>query len=255
MAGVARLRESGGDVVRDVAAQGLRVGPIRGVAGIASGAGQVVIVTGVALRATRNLASGRQLVAAGKRPASDRVVKGIVSPRDCVVAGGAIRCREGSTGRRVRRIIGLLPSRQVATGIAAIRRLNAEVVVAADVALAAGRNLSSRRHLVGVGQREARGTVIKLTIGPGGDRVAGRARRRGGREIGRDVIGYVAAESLRAVPGGLVAAHAIGRGQIVVVVNVALCARRGGMGASQRKSGDAVIEAGLVGPGDGVVAA
>ena len=51
------------------------------------------------------------------------------------------------------------------------------------------------------------------------------------------------------------AAHAICGGEIVVVVDVALRAGSCGVGANKCEAGDAVIEAGLVGPRDGVVAA
>jgi len=87
VAGVAGLRESGGNVVRDISAQSLRAGPVRGVAGIASRAIQVVIVARVALRAICDLASGSQLVATGQGPAGDRMVEGVVGPSNGVVAG------------------------------------------------------------------------------------------------------------------------------------------------------------------------
>ena len=72
-------------------------------------------------------------------------------------------------------IIGGLPCTQVATGVAAIRRLRGERVVPADVALGAAGHFSGRRQLVRVGQRESRGTVIKLAVGPNRNRVARRA--------------------------------------------------------------------------------
>jgi hypothetical protein len=56
------------------------------------------------------------------------------------------------------------------------------------------------------------------------------------------VIGHVATDGLRTVPGRLVAAHAIRRVQRVVVVDVALCAGCRGMCAYQCETCDAVIE-------------
>ena len=50
------------------------------------------------------------------------------------------------------------------------------------------------------------------------------------------------------------AAHAIGRSQIVVIVDVALRAGRRGVRTHERKPGHGVIESRLVGPGDRVVA-
>ena len=61
-------------------------------------------------------------------------------------------------------------------------------------------------------------------------------------EIRRNVIGYVAAERLRAVPSRLVAAHAIGGVQRIIVVDVALRARRRGVSACERETGNAVVE-------------
>ena len=64
MTSLASLRKCGGDVVRDVAAERLRAGPIRGVARVAGCAGEIVVVAGVALIAVRDFAGGRHLVTA-----------------------------------------------------------------------------------------------------------------------------------------------------------------------------------------------
>ena len=59
------------------------------------------------------------------------------------------------------RIVGLLPGRQVASGIPAIRRLNGQRRIVAHVALIAARDLSSRRNLVRIRQRKSRRRVIE----------------------------------------------------------------------------------------------
>ena len=66
----------------------------------------------------------------------------------------------------------------------------------------------SRRH-VRADKSETRGAVIEFSVGPRGDRVTGRAGSCRCREARGDVIWYVAAESRRALPCGLMAAHAI----------------------------------------------
>jgi len=88
----------------------------------------------------------------------------------------------------------------VTTGVAAICWLNAQAEISADVALRAGGDLSSRGHLVRVGQREAGGTVIEFAVGPSSDRVTGRARGGCSREARGNVIGNVTAQGLGASP-------------------------------------------------------
>ena len=63
----------------------------------------------------------------------------------------------------------------MASGISAIRRLNCQCVIVIDVALRARRNLTRRRHLVRIRQREARRAVVKLPIQPTDHVVARRA--------------------------------------------------------------------------------
>lgn len=137
------------------------------------------------------------------------------------------------------RVIGLLPGGQVAPGVAAIGWLNAESVVAANMALRTGRDLAGRRHLVRVGEREAGGAVIELAVRPSCDGVAGATGGGSLREISSDVIGYVATQSLRAGPCRLVAAHAIGvRGiQRVIVIGVALSTWCGRVRTGQSEAG------------------
>ena len=138
-------------------------------------------------------------------------------------------------------VVGLLPSRQVATRIAAVRGLNAQAIVAAHVALRTGRDFPGRCHLVGVGQRETSRAVIELAICPRGDRVAGGTRGSSGREVRCNMVWHVSAERLRTVPRRLVASHAIRRRQVVIVVGVALGTGRGRMRPSERKTGRAMI--------------
>lgn len=102
--------------------------------------------------------------------------------------------------------------------------------------------------------------VIECGVEPGCCGVAGVA---GGGEIGREMVGDEAAEGLRAVPVGLVAAVAGGvrAGEGIIVVHMAIGAGSdGGTGrgrhlvrASERPSGGAVVKL-AVGPGDSVVA-
>ena len=95
--------------------------------------------------------------------------------------------------------------------------------------------------------------MIESGVGPSGGVVTLGAERS--REAGGDVIGDVSPESLRAGPGRLVAAVAIGicRSEIVIVVDVALSARRGGMSACQGKTSGSVVEGSRIGPGNRVV--
>lgn len=97
---------------------------------------------------------------------------------------------------------------------------------------------------VGTDEGEASGGVVEGGISPSSCVVALGAERSG--EASGDVIGHIATESLRAVPIGLMAAVAIGIGgsQAVIVIDMALCARSGGMCASESETGDAMIERG-----------
>jgi len=89
------------------------------------------------------------------------VIEGRGGPADRIVAGGAGRHREGGSCRRVDRVIGLLPSRQMASGIPAIVLSNTgQIVVVTDVAQRAG----GRR--VRALQQEVRRAVIKLRVQP-----------------------------------------------------------------------------------------
>lgn len=184
------------------------------------------------------------------------VIEGSGCPSDCIVAVGAVRGRVGWARSGVRRIIGLLPSREVAARIAAIRGCDLQIVIVVDVALRASGHFTRGRHLVGVCEREAGGAVIESRVRP----VRGVVTRGalGYREARRNMIRDIATKSLRAVPLCEMAARvtAVRRSnlQSVIVVDVALSAGRRDVCASQRKPSDAVIKGGNVGPRDGVVA-
>ena len=112
----------------------------------------------------------------------------------------------------------------------AIRRWIARVVVAADVAVHAGVDHGTNRpghrrawrDHVRTLQREARGAVVKLTVGPEKRVVAGRTHRGG--EARRNVIRHISTERRSAIPRRLVTAVTICvcGGEVVVVVDVAV---------------------------------
>ena len=209
--GALRCREARGNVIRNIAAESLRAGPGRLVAAVAIRVrrGKCVVVVDVAVGAGVYLAGRCQLVRARQRPAGRGVVKRGIGPRNRIVTGRTVGRRESRARSGVRRVIRGLPGGEVAAGVAAIRRLNGQCVVAADMALRASRNLAGGRHLVRIRQREARGAVIKLAVGPDRDGVARGAGRSGSGEVRSHVIGHVSAQRLGAVPGRQVAAHAI----------------------------------------------
>ena len=98
------------------------------------------------------------------------------------------------------RIVRLLPGGEVAAGIPAIRRLNAQGIVTADVALRTRGYFARGRHLVRVGKREAGSAVVERACRPSRDGMTRRTSRGSSREIRRHVIGHVSANRLRAVP-------------------------------------------------------
>ena len=149
----------------------------------------------------------------------------------------------------------------MAAGVSAVGRRNRKRIVIANVALGTRGDLARRRHLVRVGQREAGGGVIERRVGPVRRVVAARALRSG--EPSLDVIGDIAAQSLRAVPVRRVAAVAIrvGARQVVVVADVALrtisdhARGRHLVVARERPTGHGVVKRRRVGPGNRVVTA
>lgn len=198
-------------------------------------AGQRVIVVDVARRA------GRRQVRARQRPSGRAVIKISRAPTRGRVACRAVRQRERSPRGGVHRSIGLLPGGQVATGGAACCRCNLQVVVVPGVAVRARHNLSGRRKLMQVLQRETR-RIVAPRGSPTGRRVARGALRC--REACRHVIRNRPSHCRRAVVLVLVAAVAIRirHREIVMIVHMAGCAGRGGMRAGQRPSRGAVIK-------------
>ncbi len=119
-----------------------------------------------------------------------------------------------------------------------------EGIIVVHVAIGAGgdRRTGRGRHLVRASERPSGGAVVKLAVCPGDSVVASRAERSG--ELRGNVVRHEAAEGLRAVPIGTVAAVAVGvgGGEVVIIVEVAEGAGRGGMGAGECEAGDGVIE-------------
>lgn len=134
-------------MVRHVSAKARRAVPRGQVAAHAVRRVQRVVVADVARKARRR--RGRH-VRARQREASRAVVEGSAVPTLGRMAVRAIRHRKCRTGSRVGWIIRLLPLRQVALRISAVRRRDLKIVIVVDVA-------GSARHIrVAVGQQESR---------------------------------------------------------------------------------------------------
>jgi len=123
--GAKRSRESCGDVVGSPATQCGSAVPGRNVAAVAIGIGrgQIVVVVYVATGA------GRADVRAGKGETGGVVIKIGGAPAESSVAVGTISESEGGASCRVRRIIGLLPGGEMASGGAASCRSNLQIVI------------------------------------------------------------------------------------------------------------------------------
>lgn len=165
------------------------------------------------------------------------VIKGRVCPDIRVVAHLA-RCGEaGGRMRWIRRA-------RVILLVARVAQRAVQGIVVVDVAIGA----QTRRHHMGVCQRETGRRVIEFPVGPQVGVVASFASRResggrvGYRRDGVVVIGLVARDASRA-------------GQVVVIVDVAIGtdARRHRVVSSQWEAGAVVIEGGVQ-PVGGVVA-
>lgn len=224
-------------------------GPRGSVAAVAIGigSGQIVIVIDMAQRAGGGDVSARQ------RKASGAVIKIGSAPTESGVAVRTIGKSEGRASCGVGRIIGLLPGGQMASGCAASRGSDLQIVIVGDVAIGAGVDFAARgRELVQVLQWEARG-VVAPRGSPIGGGVAGGALGSG--ETSRGMVRDSAAHRRGAVPLSLMAAIAIGvcSGEIVIVVDVAIGAGRVGVCTGQRPTGRAVIES-CGSPSNGVVA-
>jgi len=170
-----------------------------------------------------------------KSESGNAVVEGGGVPPFGGMAIRAIRHRERRAGGRVRGIIGLLPGRQVAAGISAIRRRNLEVVVVVDVAGRAG-NIG-----VPICQQKSSRCVIEVRRVPAFGRMAVGAIRQSKCRACRGMRWIV-----RLLPGRQVAAgiSAIRRRnlEVVVVVGVAGGTSNIGVPESQRKSRSVMIK-------------
>jgi len=142
---------------------------------------QIIVIVDVAVGASRDLARGGQLVGICEREAGGRVIKIGGVPRNGCVASGACGNRKYRGRRGMLRIGRLLPGREMALGIAAIRGRDLQAVIATNVATRAG-NIG-----VAVGKRkiDRRGRVIYGGAKPTVKVVAGLA---GLRELRRNVI-------------------------------------------------------------------
>ena len=110
-------RKPRGNVVWHTSADRRRALPRRLVAGeaIRVRGGESVVVAHVAIGAGHDFACRRQLVRTRQRPAGRGVIEDCGGPRNGVVAGRAIGRRKWRSGTWVHRIVGLLPSRQMAS--------------------------------------------------------------------------------------------------------------------------------------------
>ena len=206
----------------------------------------------VAIDASKARVVGRNLVAI----VADRTVMGnreigVIERCAEPIAGGVASVASGRISRRnmIRNTpaecLRTVPSGLMAAVTGGIR--GRKVVIVIDMARRARRG-----RMCACKSPSGRGVIEHAGI-PSDGIVASGAKRSG--ETSGDVIGNIAAESCRAVPGRLMAAVAIGigRGEVVIVVDVAKGAGRGRVRAGQRKAGGVVVERGGR-PGDGVVA-
>ena len=123
--------------------------------------------------------AGHVGVPVGQQEARGAVIEDRRGPGNGVVASRAVGHAKSRARRRVHGIVRLLPSRQVAPGIAAVRRGGGQVVIVVDVAGGTG-------HIgMAIRQQEPGGAVIELRAQPAVKSVAGVA---GSRELCTDVI-------------------------------------------------------------------
>jgi hypothetical protein len=236
------------DVIGNIAAESLRLVPVRGVATVAIGVGgtERVVVVEVAICAGRDFSSRSELVGIGERPTGGAVIERGRTPGNRVMAGGAVGGSEWGARGSVGGILGLLPGGEVASGVSAIVGLCSEIVVAAHVAIGTSSDFARGCELMRIGKREAGAGVIEFSVGPGGDGVASGASRSSRREIGCDVIGDVTAESLGLVPVWLMTGETIRGVQRIIVVDVAVGARGSLVRTNEREAGDAVVKGSAV---------
>ena len=125
---------------------------------------------------------------------------------------------------------------QVAHGIAAIRLRDLQSVVASNVAVGAGIDLTGRRQLVRISQQESRGVVVESRSVPTVKGVAGLASRR---EVCRYVVRNIATDALGAIQIRLVTGNA-SRGKSLELANrcilMAVLALQGGVRTEEREA-------------------
>jgi len=195
-----RRREACRNMVRNVAADARRAIKRRRVAPVTVRGIQGVVVVDVAGRAGRR--RGRH-VRAHQSEACDAVIERRGIPAFGRVAVRAVCRGERGTRGRVHGSVRLLPGRQVALRISAVRRRNLQCVIVVDVA-GGTRNVG-----VSIREQESRGAVIEFSVRPFGDGMATRARRRGAWESRSDMVGHAVADGRGALPCELVTAKAI----------------------------------------------
>lgn len=150
---------------------------------------QIVVVVDMAIAAGRHLTRRDQLMRICQWETSRGMVKIRRQPRNSIVAVGASRNREHRGCCRMVRVRGLLPGREMAARVSAIRRRNLQIVVVADMA-ARARNIG-----VPIGQRKAnrRGGMVDSDSEPTVEGMAGVASLR---ELRGDVVWHVPAHGL-----------------------------------------------------------
>jgi hypothetical protein len=129
----------------------------------------------------------------------------------------------------MRRIVGLLPRRQVASGVPAIIRLNRQIVIVVDVAVRAGSDLTGGRQLVRARQGEACRAVIKIRRQPRNRVVASGARSNRKHRSRRRMLGVRGLLPGRQVAPGI---SAVGGGNLQAVIPADMAVRAGNIGVA-----------------------
>ena len=132
------------------------------------------------------------------------------------------------------RVVGLLPGRQVALRIAAVCRLDLQIIVVVDVAVGAGIDFTGGRHLMRLGERKTGSRMVEIRGGPGNGIVA---RRAGGHWEDRGRCGMLWVAGL--LPGGQMALRIAAIDsrnlQRIVAAHVTVLARNIGVAVGQRE--------------------
>ena len=173
-AGGCRRGETGSDVIWNRAADARSAQKSRLVAAVAISGIERVIVIYVAGRA----GSRRRQMRSGQGETGNAVVEGCSAPACRRVAMRTICRRKRGARSGMHGSVGLLPGRQMATRVTAVRRGDRQTVVVVDVAQIAG-------HVrMPVGQQESRRAVIEDCGRPTDRRVARRTIRQCKRRPG-----------------------------------------------------------------------